>query len=663
LRRVHNRYHSRVNGYFLCDRGRFGYEFVHGEGGLEAPRVSNEGSPPVILGLENALGRVEALVKGRNGCIGVGSPRASLEANFALRRLVGESHFYGGVSAGERERVDLMLEILRTGPARTPSLSDIETAGAVLVLGEDLTQVAPRMALAARQSVRHAARREAADRGVPSWHDAAVRDAVVSNPGKIFLLHPHATHLDDAAIQAYHGAPVDLARIGFAVAHALDEKAPVVGDLEEDEKALVTSIVEALKAAERPVVISGPSCGEDSLIRAAAHVVWSLCALEKDAALSFTTPECNTLGMALLGGRSLEDAFRAAESGKVSTVIVLENDLYRRAAPSTVQKFLQDVEQVVAVDHIETETTRSADVVLSCGSFAESDGTWVSSEGRAQRFYKVLPVKESSTRKESWRLLSELLTRSSSGEAVTGWGHLDDLRSEMARSLPGLDALDGVAPSASFRMLGQKIPRQTWRSSGRTALHAQLDIHETKPPEDQDSPLCFSMEGYAGQPPSSLITQFHAPSWNSVQSVNKFQKEVGGTLRGGDPGVRLIEASAGRPPSYGSEVPARFRAREGSWYVLPLYHIFGSEELSARAPGVRERAPAPYVALHPEDAEIIGVGENGTVEVVLDGEPRPLPARLWSSLPRGVIGLPIQLLQRGGFQIPTWTSISKVKTG
>jgi len=35
------------------------------------------------------------------------------------------------------------------------------------------------------------------------------------------------------------------------------------------------------------------------------------------------------------------------------------------------------------------------------------------------------------------------------------------------------------------------------------------------------------MEGYEGMPPSSLIQRFWYPAWNSVQAVNKFQKEVG----------------------------------------------------------------------------------------------------------------------------------------
>ena len=31
LRRIVNRYNGQVNGYFLCDRGRFGYAFVNSD--------------------------------------------------------------------------------------------------------------------------------------------------------------------------------------------------------------------------------------------------------------------------------------------------------------------------------------------------------------------------------------------------------------------------------------------------------------------------------------------------------------------------------------------------------------------------------------------------------------------------------------------------------
>ncbi|MGH8455493.1 MAG: 2Fe-2S iron-sulfur cluster-binding protein, partial [Stenotrophobium sp.] len=37
IRRIENRYNGEVNGYFLCDRGRFGYEFVSSERRIRQP--------------------------------------------------------------------------------------------------------------------------------------------------------------------------------------------------------------------------------------------------------------------------------------------------------------------------------------------------------------------------------------------------------------------------------------------------------------------------------------------------------------------------------------------------------------------------------------------------------------------------------------------------
>ena len=41
LRRIRNRYNGEVNGYWLCDRGRFGYEFVNDARRVRQPHVRN----------------------------------------------------------------------------------------------------------------------------------------------------------------------------------------------------------------------------------------------------------------------------------------------------------------------------------------------------------------------------------------------------------------------------------------------------------------------------------------------------------------------------------------------------------------------------------------------------------------------------------------------
>jgi NADH-quinone oxidoreductase subunit G len=42
LRMIANRYHGQVNGYFLCDRGRFGYEFVNSADRIKVPTINAE---------------------------------------------------------------------------------------------------------------------------------------------------------------------------------------------------------------------------------------------------------------------------------------------------------------------------------------------------------------------------------------------------------------------------------------------------------------------------------------------------------------------------------------------------------------------------------------------------------------------------------------------
>src|SRR5262249_22191341 len=227
LRRILNRYHHEVNGYFLCDRGRYGYEFVNSPRRIRQPllRGDKHGAAEVVTG-EFALRHTATLLS--SNVIGIGSPRASLEANFALRALVGAENFYTGMSERDSRLVSLALRILQGGSARSPSLREVGMAGAVLVLGEDVTNTAPMLALALRQSARRRPMKIAEKLKIPEWDDAAVREAVQQTKGPVFIATPDHTALDDIASQTYRAAPDDIVRLGFAIAHALDADAPPV---------------------------------------------------------------------------------------------------------------------------------------------------------------------------------------------------------------------------------------------------------------------------------------------------------------------------------------------------------------------------------------------------------------------------------------------------
>ncbi|WP_447317149.1 molybdopterin dinucleotide binding domain-containing protein, partial [Klebsiella pneumoniae] len=140
--------------------------------------------------------------------------------------------------------------------------------------------------------------------------------------------------------------------------------------------------------------------------------------------------------------------------------------------------------------------------------------------------------------------------------------------------------------------------------------------------------------------PRSQIPFAWAPGWNSPQAWNKFQDEVGGKLRHGDPGVRLFEASASGL-EYFTAVPASFQAEEGKWRIAPYYHLFGSDELSQRAPVFQSRMPEPYIKLNPADAAKLGVNPGAMLSFSVEGQTLRLPLVISEGLTAGQVGLPM----------------------
>jgi NADH-quinone oxidoreductase subunit G len=646
LRRVINRYNGEVNGYFLCDRGRFGYGFVNSPERILKPVIkgqtetTTEAAGPYFLNL----------LKADQPVIGIGSPRASLEANFALRTLVGEENFFSGLDNTEHALLDAIYGILRSGGIHSPSLREVEQADAVLILGEDVTHSAPRLALSLRQAVRNAAFELAGTLHIPPWQDAAVRDLGKQHRSPLFIAGVCSTRMDDVAARSYWGSPDDIARLGFAIAYYLDNQAPEPGDLTDADHALAAMIADSLRSAKRPLVVSGTSCASLAVIQAAFNVAKAL--PSKDRQLTFTVPESNSMGLTIIGGGRLQQAFERAHEGLADTVVILENDLYRRAQDQEVDAFLQAAAHVVVIDCLDNKTTQQAELLLPAATFAESEGTLVSNEGRVQRYFPVYPPPENV--RGSWQWLSAAAEGSK-------WRHFDALTSACAETFPDLEAITRAAPDANFRINGMKIPRQPHRYSGRTAMLSNINVSEPQQPLDSETPFAFSMEGATANVLSALEPVIWAPGWNSNQAINKFQDGIGGHLQGGDYGVRLFEAAGSG--DWFNNIPQAFKPNQGIWRIVLLQHIFGSEELSLRSPPLAERAPVPCAMLNPSDAETLAVASGDLIDIKsLNGNTTvTLSVRLEPSLPAGLLGITAGLPET--LQINKLERVILMKTG
>ena len=635
LKRIENRYHGEVNGYFLCDRGRYGYGFVNRQ---DRPRsvLARQAGKNENIAADAAIAQVAQLLK-KGRVIGIGSPRAPLETNHALARLVGQDNFCTGMAPADQVLTALGVKILREGPATVATIHEAERADAVLVLGEDVLNTGARLALALRQATRQAGFKAAGAAHIPLWQDASVRTLAQDTRSPLFNVTPSASSLDEVAEIAHRAAPNDIARLGFAVAHALDGTAPIVAGLDAATMAMAARIAQALLAAERPLVVSGTGSGSADVLNAAAQVVNALARARRPVSISLVFAENNSVGASLLGGISLEAALKRVEAGEIDTLIVAENDLARRMPLARFESALAKVRNLVVLDSIQTPTLQRATLVLPAGSFAESDGTLVNNEGRAQRFFQVF-VQPYGEIRESWRWMQQVAPLA--GNTTLG-DNLDALTTACASAVAELAGIDKAAPNAKFRIAGARIPRQSHRYSGRTAMNAKADVHEPRPPQDPDSPLAFSMEGNQSQTPepAALTPMFWYPSWNSPQAVNKFQDEIGGHLHGGDPGVRLFKPNPEARPAWHA-VPA---AGSKGLTTVPLHHLFGSEELSAQAPVMQGRLAAGYVAVNPATAAAEKLKDGAEADLKHGGASTRVRVQVRADVPAGCVGLPVGL--------------------
>jgi len=641
LRRIMSRYNGEVNGYFLCDRGRFGYEFVNDEKRIRKAVIRSKREQPAEETSDEILySTLENTFAPGKKVIGIGSPRASLESNYALSVLAGKDNFYTGISGKEQQLTKTVVDFLQQSGIETPSLKQIEKADAVLILGEDLVNTAPMIALAVREASRNLGKAMATKSGIPTWNADPVIQVAQDFKSPVFIATPFKDSLDELSEDTFRGTYDAIANLGFTVASILNSQAPGLKLKNEEQQALAEKIATTLRNAANPLIISGITCGDEKVIQAACNIATSLHSSENKGMLSVVLPECNSMGLAFMDGKPFDNAISLSDKEEIDTLIILENDVYRRATEESVNQLFKLSKQIIVLDQLTNKTTLKADILIPSATFAESEGTLVNNEGRAQRYYKTIVNKDQV--KESWRWLAECIRIKNNADAVQ-WKKFDDIVSSMISDIPAFKKLKDYFSDADFRMINEKIPRQPMRYSGRTSINAKIAVSETGIRQDIDSPLTFSMEGTHAIPPSSLTPFYWAPGWNSVQAENKYLDVPNGKTKGGDSGIRLIEPKDNPTNSYFKPTGENIEIQKGEWLIVPVYQIFGSEELSSSASTLAKRIPEPFVYLNPKDAEELKIKDKEMIQLEISTVNLSIEVKIEESIGQGIAGLSISL--------------------
>jgi NADH-quinone oxidoreductase subunit G len=637
VRRVLSRYNGSVNGFFICDRGRFGYEFLNGTFKQKQILFRNErNKTPEEDKNQKYLPWIKNALSGKR-IIGIGSPRASLESNYALSALVGNNNFCHGISGADHALVKKAIQILKSGNANIPSLKEIENCDSVLVLGEDVTNTAPMIALAVRQAARNKYLDAANRLGIKKWNDTPAREIGQDLNSPVFIASPFSTKLDELGQENYHADPDKIADLGFSVASLIDPSSPTLSKTDKSIREISGHIAAALIDSQNPLIITGIHSGNEDILNASANIALALTRAGKKSSLSIIFTECNSPGLGMMDGGSLDEVIDLVDKERIETLIIAENDLYRRISREKADLIFERSDRIIVLDHIRNETTAKADLLLPVASFAETTGTVINNEGRAQRYYSALP--ESEQIKSTWCRLSEMIGISGN-EKIKGWSGIDDIAGSMAVAYPFFDIIRDKMPSAGFRYYNEKIPRQTNRFSGRTAMDADRSLSEPKPPPDTCSPLEFSMEGYKGYPPSDLIPWYWSPGWNSVQAMNKYMEEPNGRLKnGGDPGVLLFKKDISEITGYFIKAGLSVQTSPGEILVVPVRQIFGSEELSSLGEAIAGRTSKPFIIMNGSEIKQSGLTQNEMYQLQVNNNIINVIVKMDNSVPDGIAGI------------------------
>jgi NADH-quinone oxidoreductase subunit G len=451
LRRVTARLNPAVNDEWLCDRGRFAIDFVHGDNRLTTPMIRRESGELEPADWDEALNVVGAKLlalaqeHGGDSLGALGSAVATNEANYLLQRFMRAGFGTNNIDyLGRLPEEAMPLDMGRLSQADVIVLCDL-----------DLAEEAPIVDLLLRHEtmlrdvkfVGIGAKRPSLGKQAGQWLSCFPEDQVAVLNGLANLL-----------LETEKGKKItNAAHLTEWVSASTPEE---VGKLTGVLAASVRSVADTLAESEHPLILYGPSVWK---LPEVVKGLDNLALLTRAGTPACVAGGCNSRGAldvgvapGLLPGRQpmskapVRDRLGKAWGSKLSTKPGLDAEAMKSAlrdgklkalyvmhanpvaeAPGWAKALKSADAFVVVQDMFLTETTQFADVVLPCASFAEGDGTLTSLSGRVQRLRQSVPLHDGARTDD--QILSDLAVEMGSD---FGYDGPEDVMREMARVAP-----------------------------------------------------------------------------------------------------------------------------------------------------------------------------------------------------------------------------------
>ena len=422
VKRVLARDNSEVDDGWLCDKGRYGFEMLASEARIGGPMVRSGGNAAAAAwpeAIERAAAGLRDAGAATAALVGDASNEEGYLVQHILREALGSPHVDSRRARGPGREALLAL----SRPQLSARVSDIDAAGAVLVLGTDPLHSSPIVDLRIRKAVRRAGASLVVATERPSALDGGATASVRYPPG---------------------GAAGFLAELDGALASPH-------GEAGEEPSEAVRETAQALRDAGEVVVVWGERIGWGeggaAAIESLLGLAEGLGMAEREGSGLLEVPEVtNARGLREAGclpdagpglaeaasGRGSAEIREALESGELKAVLLFGVDP-RRDFPDLEgwRRALGNADHVVAFSMLASETTGQADVIFPLESHAEKDGTVTHPDGRVQR------VRPSAGRpgdiRPAWQVLAELAAALGVG---TGIESAPDALAAVAAAVP-----------------------------------------------------------------------------------------------------------------------------------------------------------------------------------------------------------------------------------
>jgi NADH-quinone oxidoreductase subunit G len=427
--RLEARFNESVNGYFICDRGRYGFYYTNHPERPRRPRVGTE-EVSWKEAIRRAAEKLSEIIErsGPESIACLGSTRSCLENQAMLTRLC-QVRGWNGPRYFETPAIASKVKgaVSRLDERLAVSMREMEKADFILAVGADPVNEAPMLALAMRQAFRKEA------------------TIVVIDPRPVFLpfefehLQVAPDDLEPCLTLLIKGA------VDRSAAEKMGEEALRFYDAVPGEyppaavKNRMAKITQKLNQSRYPVIVCGSNVVRETTPDVAADNSLFLRAAKDRAGLFYLMPGANAFGAALLSpdGGSLMDVIESIEKGAAKALLMVETDpFWSFPDQARLKRAIEKLELFLAMDYLPSPAARLAHIFFPTRTLFEMETSFVNQEGRVQfatsAYRGGIPISQTSAGQHPPRVFNHDIP---GGKLEPAWGILAKLANAM--SSPG----------------------------------------------------------------------------------------------------------------------------------------------------------------------------------------------------------------------------------